>query len=438
MPQVVRQDNQPSEGLQSLARRSSRRAREAGANTVNTAGAAAPEMENIALVYEELALRYGTNPQQTPARVSRAGGLPFVVRSGAPGYINLLDALNAWQLVREMRGALGLPAAASFKHVSPAGAAVAVPLDAAATQAYFVDDLELSPLATAYARARGADRLSSFGDFVAVSDPVDVPTATLLSREVSDGIIAPGFHPDALAILQKKQKGKYIALEMDPEYAPGDTETREVFGITFTQRRNDLPLTLALLDNVVTARDTLPNDARRNLLVALIALKYTQSNSVCLARDGQVIGMGAGQQSRVHCARLAASKADRWWLRQHPAVLGLPFRADLKRPERENAIDAFLEEELSAEEERALAGAFATPPARLTREGKRAWLDTLRGVSLGSDGFIPFRDTIDRASRSGVEFVAQPGGSLRDDAVIAACDTYSMAMAMTGARLFHH
>lgn len=387
---------------------------------------------------QELALRYGTNPQQTPAKVARAGGLPFEVRSGAPGYINLLDALNAWQLVREMKHALGLPAAASFKHVSPAGAAVAVPLDSPTARAYFVDDLALSPLATAYARARGADRLSSFGDFVAVSDPVDLPTATLLSREVSDGIIAPGFAPEALALLQKKQKGKYLAIEIDPAYAPGETEARDVFGVTFTQRRNDIPLTLELLDHVVTARTDLPPHARRDMLVALIALKFTQSNSVCLARDGQVVGMGAGQQSRVHCTRLAASKADQWWLRQHPRVLDLPFRAGVKRPERENAIDQFLQEDLSPEEDRALASAFEAMPEKLSRQERRAWLGGLRGVSLGSDGFIPFRDTIDRASRSGVEFVVQPGGSLRDDAVVAACDAYGMAMAMAGIRLFHH
>lgn len=387
---------------------------------------------------QELGLRYGTNPQQTPARVSRAGGLPFQVRSGAPGYINLLDALNAWQLVRELKQALGLPAAASFKHVSPAGAAVSVALDTPTARACFVDDLELSPLATAYARARGADRLSSFGDFVAVSDPVDLSTATVLSREVSDGIIAPGFAPDALALLQKKQKGKYLAIEIDPAYAPGESESREVFGVTFTQRRNDVPITNALLQNVVTQRADLPDTARRDMLVALIALKYTQSNSVCLARDGQIIGMGAGQQSRVHCTRLACAKADQWWLRQHPRVLELPFRPNVKRPERENAIDQFLQEDLSPEEDRALASSFETMPARLTRDERRAWLDTLHGVTLGSDGFIPFRDTIDRASRSGVEFVVQPGGSLRDEAVVAACDAYGMAMAMAGVRLFHH
>jgi len=387
---------------------------------------------------QELGLRYGTNPQQTPAKVSRMAGLPFQVRSGAPGYINLLDALNAWQLARELKQALGLPAAASFKHVSPAGAAVSVALDTPTARACFVDDLTLSPLATAYARARGADRLSSFGDFVAVSDPVDLSTATVLSREVSDGIIAPGFAPDALTLLQKKQKGKYLAIEIDPDYAPGESEAREVFGITFTQRRNDVPITNALLQNVVTQRAGLPGTARRDMLVALIALKYTQSNSVCLARDGQIIGMGAGQQSRVHCTRLACAKADQWWLRQHPRVLALPFRSGVKRPERENAIDQFLQEDLSPEEDRALAAAFDAMPARLTRDERRAWLDTLHGVTLGSDGFIPFRDTIDRASRSGVEFVVQPGGSLRDDAVVAACDAYGMAMAMAGVRLFHH
>jgi phosphoribosylaminoimidazolecarboxamide formyltransferase/IMP cyclohydrolase len=387
----------------------------------------------------ELKLRYGTNPHQLPARVSvKTGALPIQVRNGAPGYINLLDALNSWQLVRELRLALDLPAAASFKHVSPAGAAVGIPLSNALKQAYFVDDLELSPLATAYARARGADRLCSFGDWVALSDTVDLSTASLLSREVSDGVIAPGYEPDALALLQKKQKGKYAVIQIDPDYRPGEMEERQVFGITFEQRRNDLPITSALLQNVVTSRKDLPEDAARDMLVALIALKYTQSNSVCLAAGGQTIGIGAGQQSRIHCTRLACAKADQWFLRQSPAVLELPFKSGLKRPERENAIDQYLQDDLSPEEERALAQNFAAMPAKLTHAQKRAWLDTLHGVTLGSDGFIPFRDSIDRADRSGVKYVVQPGGSLRDEDVIAACDAYGMTMVSTGVRLFHH
>ena len=388
----------------------------------------------------ELTLRYGTNPHQAPARVLMAGGgpLPVTVLNGSPGYINLLDALNAWQLVRELRLALNLPAAASFKHVSPAGAAVSVPMDAPTRKACFVDDLELSPLAIAYARARGADRLSSFGDFVAVSDEVDIQTAALISREVSDGIVAPGYAPDALALLQKKQKGRYLILQMDAGYAAPDTEAREVFGVTLEQKRNNLPITFDLLTNVVTRRTDLPNSTQRDMLVALVALKFTQSNSVCLARDGQIVGMGAGQQSRIHCTRLAASKAEQWWLRQHPAVLNLPFRAGVKRPERENAIDQFLQDELSPAEDRALSGVFDPLPPKLTQGEKRDWIGKLIGVTLGSDGFIPFRDTIDRASRTGVEFVVQPGGSLRDEDVIAACDAYGMAMVSAGVRLFHH
>lgn len=387
----------------------------------------------------ELKLRYGTNPHQLPARVFlETGELPLQVLNGSPGYINLLDALNSWQLVRELKQATGLPAATSFKHVSPAGAAVAVPLDETLQCAYFVDDLELSPLATAYARARGADRLSSFGDWVALSDTCDLATARILSREVSDGVIAPGYAPEALALLQKKQKGKYAVLQIAPDYRPGETERRQIFGVTFEQRRNDKPITAELLQNVVTARKDLSEDAQRDMLVALIALKYTQSNSVCLALGGQTIGIGAGQQSRIHCTRLAGAKADQWYLRQHPTVLDLPFKSGIKRPERENAIDQYLQDDLSAEEERALAQNFETPPAKLTREERRAWLDTLHGVTLGSDGFIPFRDSIDRASRSGVDYVVQPGGSLRDDTVIEACDAYGMTMVSTGLRLFHH
>lgn len=387
----------------------------------------------------ELKLRYGTNPHQLPARVfMESGELPIKVLNGSPGYINLLDALNSWQLVRELKGALGLPSAASFKHVSPAGAAVSVPLGDALKRAYFVEDLELSPLATAYARARGADRLCSFGDWVALSDTVDLSTAALLSREVSDGVIAPGYEPEALALLQKKQKGKYVVIQIDPSYTPGDTERRQLFGVTFEQHRNNLAITPALLQNVVTERKNLSDEAKRDMLVALISLKYTQSNSVGLVLGGQTIGIGAGQQSRIHCTRLACSKADQWYLRQHPTVLDLPFKAGIRRPERENAIDQYLQEDLSAEEDRALAQNFDVMPARLTHQEKRGWLDGLRDVTLGSDGFIPFRDSIDRASRSGVDYVIQPGGSLRDQDVIDACNAYGMAMVSAGVRLFHH
>lgn len=406
---------------------------------LSTAKFAKTNLGDHHLADNEMKLRYGTNPHQVPARVfAESGELPLQVLNGAPGYINLLDALNSWQLVRDLRQALDLPAATSFKHVSPAGAAVSVPLSDALKRAYFVDDLALSPLATAYARARGADRLSSFGDWVALSDAVDLSTATLLSREVSDGVIAPGYEPEALALLQKKQKGKYAVLQIDPAYQPGEVERRQIFGLTFEQRRNDQPITKGLLENVVTQRTDLSDDAKRDMLVALIALKYTQSNSVCLALGGQTIGIGAGQQSRIHCTRLACAKADQWYLRQRPTVLNLPFKTGLKRPERENAIDQYLQEDLSPEEERALAQNFETAPAKLTREEKREWLDGLRGVTLGSDGFIPFRDSIDRASRSGVEYIVQPGGSLRDEDVIQACNAYGMVMVSAGIRLFHH
>jgi phosphoribosylaminoimidazolecarboxamide formyltransferase/IMP cyclohydrolase len=387
----------------------------------------------------ELPLRYGCNPHQAPARVLvRSGALPFRVLNGAPGYINLLDALNAWQLVRELRRALGLPAAASFKHVSPAGAAVAVPMGEAVRRAAFADDVELSPLATAYARARGADRLSSFGDFAALSDVVDVPTAALLKREVSDGVIAPGYEPAALELLRSKRGGRYCVIEIDPSWEARESEIREVFGVTFEQRRNAVSPGPEHLANVVTRNQVIPDTARRDLILALITLKYTQSNSVCYALDGQAIGIGAGQQSRVHCTRLAGNKADRWFLRQHPTVLSLPFRADLGRPERNNAIDLFLEEGLSPAEERAWLECFEKPPVRLTTAERRAWLSLQQGVSFASDAFLPFRDNIDRAAQSGVRYVSQPGGSVRDDAVIAAADEYGMAMAFSGLRLFHH
>lgn len=387
----------------------------------------------------EIQLRYGMNPHQTPARVYvNSGALPITPLNGTPGYINLLDALNAWQLVRELRQAVGLPAAASFKHVSPAGAAVSVPLSPTLQQIYFVGNLELSPLATAYARARGADRISSFGDWAALSDIVDVPTAQLLRREVSDGVIAPGYEPAALEILRGKKGGGYRIIQIDPDYEPPQLTRRELFGLVLEQKRNDAIPSAADLADIVTQNRTLPANAIRDLLVALIALKYTQSNSVCYAYDGQVIGMGAGQQSRIHCTRLAGSKADTWYLRQHPRVLSLPFRDNLPRPERDNAIDQFLLEELTPAEEANWQQNFSRLPVRLTRAEKRAWLDQLTGVSLGSDAFFPFRDSIDRAYQSGVSYVAQPGGSIRDDIVIEACDEYNMVMAQTNTRLFHH
>ncbi len=387
----------------------------------------------------ELPLRYGMNPHQTPARVYvKSGELPLTVLNGAPGYINLLDALNAWQLVRELRAALDLPAAASFKHVSPSGAAVATPLNDRLRKAYFVEDLELSPLATAYARARGADRMSSFGDFAALSDPVDLPTAQLLAREVSDGVIAPGYAAEALEVLKQKKGGKYVILQIDAGYTPPPMESREVFGITFEQRRHDRTVTPQDLTNIVTANKDLPESALRDMMLAWIVLKYTQSNSVCYALDGQVIGVGAGQQSRVHCTRLAGLKADLWWLRQHPKVLGLKFRPGIKRPDRDNAIDQYLQPDVTEAEKRGWGEVFAEEPPPLSPEERRAWLDQLTGVTLGSDAFFPFRDSIDRAARSGVRYVLQPGGSARDEEVIRACDEYGMVMVFSGVRLFHH
>ncbi|MBN2574138.1 MAG: phosphoribosylaminoimidazolecarboxamide formyltransferase [Deltaproteobacteria bacterium] len=388
---------------------------------------------------DEIKLRYGCNPHQAPARVfARDRALPLRVLCGAPGYINLLDALNAWQLVRELRAALNLPAATSFKHVSPAGAAVAVPMSQDVRRASFVDDLELSPLATAYARARGADRLCSFGDFAAMSDVVDVSTANVLKREVSDGVIAPGYEPAALEILRGKRNGTYCVLEIDPAWAAPETESREVFGIVFEQRRNHVVPGPEHLATIVTKNRDLPAAATRDLILALITLKYTQSNSVCFAYDGQAIGIGAGQQSRIHCTRLAGSKADRWFLRQHPSTLALPFRAGLGRPEQNNAIDLFLEDALSPAEESDWLTCFSTPPRRLTSEEKRAWLSGRQGASLASDAFFPFRDNVDRAAQSGVKYISQPGGSVRDDAVIRAADEYGMVMAMSKLRLFHH
>jgi phosphoribosylaminoimidazolecarboxamide formyltransferase/IMP cyclohydrolase len=369
---------------------------------------------------------------------AKTGALPLKVLNGAPGYINLLDALNSWQLVRELKQALGLPAATSFKHVSPAGAAVGNPLSDTLKKAYFVEDMDLSPLATAYARARGADRMSSFGDWIALSDPLDVPTAKLIRREVSDGVIVPGCDPEALEILRQKRNGKYTVIQIDPDYEPAELEARDVFGITFEQKRNNARISDDMLKNVVTQDKNIPEMARRDLIVALVALKYIQSNSVCLALDGQVVGVGAGQQSRVHCVRLAASKADVWYLRQHPGVLGLKFKAGLPRPERDNAIDVYLRDDLTSAEERAWQEAFEVGPKRLSPQEKRAWLGGLKGVALASDAFFPFRDNIDRARQSGVQYIVEPGGSVRDDTVIAACDEYGMVMAFSGVRLFHH
>ena len=367
------------------------------------------------------------------------GGLPLQVRSGSPGYINLLDALNAWQLVRELREVTGLPAAASFKHVSPAGAAIGLPLSEALRRAYFVGDKDdLSPLASAFARARGADRVCSYGDWLALSDQVDLSTARLLRREVSDGVIAPGFSAEAFDLLSAKKSGRYCVLQVDPGYDPPPMETRQVFGVTFEQRRNFVVPDASLLDNVVTRRRDLSETARRDMLIGLITLKYTQSNSVCLVADGQVIGNGAGQQSRIHCTRLASDKADTWHLRQHPRVLELRFRSGLDRVDRDNAIDQLLRQDLTAAEERVWRECFADVPRRLSADERRAWLDAVRGVTLASDAFIPFRDNVDRAHASGVEYIVQPGGAQRDPEVIAACDDYGMAMAFTGLRLFHH
>ena len=388
----------------------------------------------------EMSMRYGCNPHQAPARFFMRDGsdLPLQILNGAPSYINLADALNSWPLVRELEQATGLPAAASFKHVSPAGAAVAVPLDDALAAASFVDDMELTPLAMAYARARGADRLASFGDWVALSETVDVATARLVEREVSDGIIAPGYEPEALEILKGKKDGKYPVFQIDPSFAPPEVETRDIFGIALEQKRNDFIPGDDFLANVVTQRKELSASARRDLIVATIAVKYTQSNSVCLALDGQVIGSGAGQQSRVHCVRLAASKADNWYLRQHPKVRGMQFKKSVRRAERINAIDLYLQEEATPAELKAWEANFVEVPQRLTAEEKREWLDSLKGVALSSDAFFPFRDSIDRASRSGVEYLVEAGGSLRDDLVIEAADKYGMALVLSGVRLFHH
>ena len=390
----------------------------------------------------ELALKYGCNPNQKPSRIFMQDGkdLPVEVLNGKPGYINFLDAFNSWQLVRELKAATGLPAAASFKHVSPAGAAVATELSDTLKKIYFVDDLELSPIASAYAMARGADRMSSYGDWVALSDTCDVQTARLLQREVSDGIIAPDYTPEALEVLKTKRKGTYNVVKIDPNYVPAPIEHKDVFGITFEQGRNELIIDEAMLmQNIVTENKELPEEAKRDLLIALITLKYTQSNSVCYAKGGQAIGVGAGQQSRIHCTRLAGNKADIWFLRQHPKVMNLPFVENIRRPDRDNTIDVYISDDY----EDVLADGvwqqfFTTKPEPLTKEEKKEWLANFSGVSLGSDAFFPFGDNIERAKRSGVQYVAQPGGSIRDDNVIETCNKYNMTMSFTGIRLFHH
>ena len=390
----------------------------------------------------EIQLKYGCNPNQKPSRIFMEDGseLPVTVLNGKPGYINFLDALNGWQLVKELKEATGLPAATSFKHVSPAGAAVGLPLPETLAKIYWVDDLgELSPLACAYARARGADRMSSFGDFISLSDVCDVDTAKLIKREVSDGVIAPGYTPEALEILKQKKKGNYNVIQIDPDYRPAEIERKQVYGVTFEQGRNELCVDEKLLSNVVTDKKDIPEAALIDMKIALITLKYTQSNSVCYVKDGQAIGIGAGQQSRVHCTRLAGNKADNWFLRQAPQVLNLPFLDTLGRAERDNAIDVYIGEEyMDVLADGAWENIFKEKPEVFTREAKRAWLDQLQDVTLGSDAFFPFPDNIERARKSGVKYIAQPGGSVRDDQVIACCDKYGMAMAFTGIRLFHH
>ena len=391
---------------------------------------------------KELALKYGCNPNQKPSRIYMDDDrdLPIEVLSGRPGYINFLDAFNGWQLVRELKAATGLPAATSFKHVSPAGAAVGLPLDETLRKIYWVDDMgELSPLACAYARARGADRMSSFGDFIALSDVCDKDTASLIKREVSDGVIAPGFTDEALEILKAKKKGNYCVIKIDENYRPAPLEHKQVFGITFEQGRQELPIDDELLSNVVTENKEIPEAAKRDLKIALITLKYTQSNSVCFVKDGQAIGVGAGQQSRVHCTRLAGQKADNWFLRQCPKVLDLQFVDGIRRADRDNAIDVYIGEEyMDVLADGAWEKIFKVKPEVFTREENRAWLDQMKGVTLGSDAFFPFSDNIERAHKSGVQYIAEPGGSVRDDAVIECCNKYNMAMAFTGIRLFHH
>lgn len=390
----------------------------------------------------ELELKYGCNPNQKPSRIYMKDGsdLPIKVLMGRPGYINFLDAFNGWQLVSELKKATGLPAATSFKHVSPAGAAVGLPLDETLAKIYWVDDLgELSPLASAYARARGADRMSSFGDFIALSDVCDVDTARLIKREVSDGVIAPGYEPEALEILAQKKKGNYNVIQIDPNYVPAPTEHKDVFGITFEQGRNELKIDDDFFSNVVTENKEIPDHAKRDLAISMITLKYTQSNSVCYVKDGQAIGIGAGQQSRIHCTRLAGQKADNWWLRQSPQVMGLQFKDEIRRADRDNAIDIYMGDEyMDVLADGVWENTFKVKPEVFTREEKRAWLDKLTDVALGSDAFFPFGDNIERAHKSGVKYIAQPGGSIRDDNVIDTCNKYGIEMSFTGIRLFHH
>lgn len=387
----------------------------------------------------EITLKYGCNPHQNPARIYTINkALPFEILNGNPGYINFMDAFNSWQLVKELKQIIGLPAAASFKHVSPAGAAIGIPLSNVLKKAYFVEDIELSPVAAAYARARGADRMSSFGDWVAISDIVDLPTAIILSRSVSDGIIAPGYTDDAMKLLMKKKKGNYCIIKMDYNYEPKDIEKREIYGITFEQKRNDIVIKQQMLNNIVTNNKNITDEARRDLLISMITLKYTQSNSVCFVLDGQVIGVGAGQQSRIHCTRLAGSKADIWYLRQHPNVLNLSFKEGISRPNRDNIIDQYLRDDITIAEMKEWSEMLNEIPDRLTKEEKIAWISNLSGVSLGSDAFFPFRDNIDRAFQSGVKYIVQAGGSVRDDIVIEACNEYNIAMACSNIRLFHH
>ena len=388
----------------------------------------------------ELALKYGCNPNQKPSRIFNADGeLPVEVVNGRPGYINFMDAFNSWQLVKELKEATGLPAAASFKHVSPAGAAVGLPLTDTLKKIYFVEGMELSPIACAYARARGADRMSSYGDWIALSDTCDKATAAIIAKEVSDGVIAPDYTEEALEILRSKRKGGYNVIKIDPNYIPRELERKDVFGITFEQGRNNMKITKDLLENIVTENKNMTEEAKIDLMIALITLKYTQSNSVCYVKDGQAIGIGAGQQSRVHCTRLAGNKADFWWLRQHEKTLNLPFRKDIRRADRDNTIDVYISDDyMDVLADGVWEQFFDVKPEPLTREEKRAWLDQMSGVALGSDAFFPFGDNIERAKRSGVQFIAQPGGSIRDDNVIDTCNKYDMVMAFNGVRLFHH
>ncbi len=389
----------------------------------------------------EMMLKYGCNPNQKPSRIFMEDGsdLPIEVLNGKPGYINLLDAFNSWQLVSELKKATGYCAAASFKHVSPAGAAIGTPLSDVLKKIYFVDDLELSPLACAYAKARGADRMSSYGDFIALSDVCDVPTAKMIQREVSDGVIAPGYEPEALEILKSKRKGTYCIIRMDENYKPAEIERKQVYGVTFEQGRNELVIDDAMMSNIVTECKDLPETAKHDLIISLITLKYTQSNSVCYVKDGQAIGVGAGQQSRVHCTRLAGNKADNWYLRQNEKVLNLPFKPDIRRPDRDNTIDVYISDDYDDVLRDGTWELFFTEkPEPFTKEEKKAWLATMSGVSLGSDAFFPFGDNIERAKRSGVQYIAEPGGSIRDDNVIETCNKYGMTMVFTGIRLFHH